>query len=74
MKPRRFSVIRPQVEIEVSTSVRWTDWLRFPFAIARVYGVGIRLFTFNLLAGNMKLGKMRVLTIPHLTIKRADAP
>lgn len=74
MKPRRFSVIRPHVEIEVSASAHWTDWLRFPFAIARAYGVCTRLFTFELLAGNMKCGKMRVLTIPHLTIKRADAP
>ncbi len=71
MKPKRFSVIRPHAEIEVSGSA---GWLRLPFVLARVYGRCTRLFTFKLLAGSMKCGKMRILTIPHLTIKRADAP
>lgn len=70
MKAKTFRVIRPEAEITVSSFV---GWLRLPCFLARVYFRCIRLFAFPLYGGSMKCGKLRILSIPKLIIKRADA-
>jgi len=70
MKAKRFSVIRPEAVLEVSG---FRGWLLLPFFLLRIHSRCIRLFTFNLFGGERKSGKLRILAIPKLTIKRADA-
>ena len=70
MKVKRFRVIRPEGVIEVH-GLR--GWLFAPFYFLRIHARCIRVFRFPLLAGEHKAGTLRILSIPKLTIKRADA-
>lgn len=71
MKGKKISIIRPEVELEINSVF---GWLLLPFFVLRVLGIGIRLFTFPVLIGKLECGKYRVLSIPKMTVKRADAP
>lgn len=70
MKAKTFRVIRPEAEITVSSFV---GWLLLPCFLARVYFRCIRLFVVPLYGGSKECGKLRILSIPKLTVKRADA-
>lgn len=71
MKAKRISIIRPEAEFEISS---FWGWLLLPYGVLRVLWIGFRLFSFPMLIGRRKVGKFRILTIPKLTVKRADAP
>ena len=70
MKAKSFSVIRPEVEFEING---FLGWLLLPYGLIRVLRIGLGLVTFPALIGTQKVGKFRVLSIPKITVKRADA-
>ena len=70
MKKQSLSVIRPDVEFEIDG---FWGWLLLPYYVLRVLWIGFRLFTFHMLIGRRKVGKLRILSVPKITVKRADA-
>lgn len=70
MKAKHFRVIRPEGVIGVR-GLR--GWMHLPFCLLRIYAKCIRLFSFPVYGAGKPFGTLRILSIPKLTIKRADA-
>lgn len=71
MKKKRYRLLRIPVELEIC---RPAGWLLLPYYAAWIYLTGFRVVAVTPMLGGSPVGKIRMVTVPKLTLKRADAP